>query len=125
MQMVPVERLRLVGTMLLGVTSAGGAKGQLGHLLLVLLLDFPVPMHRKGPPLLEPQNLAILGQNRSRLLFKNFEKQSKHLEQHLEVGRSAYVGMVSTKFPERLASEVKSACKLLAVQRTAKYTDVQ
>lgn len=31
--------------------TAGGAQGQLGHLLLVLLLDFPVPLHRKGPPL--------------------------------------------------------------------------
>jgi hypothetical protein len=38
--------------MLLGVRSSGGVQGQLGHLLLVLLLDFPVPLHRKGPPLL-------------------------------------------------------------------------
>jgi len=44
--------LRLVGIMLLGVRSSGGVQGQLGHLLLVLLLDFPVPLHRKGPPLL-------------------------------------------------------------------------
>ena len=43
--------LRLVGIMLLGVRSSGGVQGQLGHLLLVLLLDFPVPLHRKGPPL--------------------------------------------------------------------------
>ncbi|CAL1155380.1 unnamed protein product [Cladocopium goreaui] len=41
----------LVGIMLLGVRSSGGVQGQLGHLLLVLLLDFPVPLHRKGPPL--------------------------------------------------------------------------
>lgn len=46
-----VTYLELVGILLLGVKSSGGAAGQLGHLLLVLLLDFPVPLHRKGPPL--------------------------------------------------------------------------
>eukprot|EP00435_Cladocopium_sp_Y103_P046820 s744_g13.t1 len=46
-----VTYLELVGIMLLGVRSSGGVQGQLGHLLLVLLLDFPVSLHRKGPPL--------------------------------------------------------------------------